>query len=331
RPGLVYAATYRHDADEARGLTISYGARVEREELKVDLTGDFTSESDFDRNSASGFAEIVARPSQRLTLLFGSRWEKYEELDSEITPRASAVVEAIPGVLSLSAAWGQAYKVPNLQQQFDDNPFLASNPDLKPETSESWEVGIDLTSRDRRATVSVTFFDQDFENLIREVAQEGSTKQIKRNLGAAKARGVEWSVRVRPSRHWTAGTEGAWVETKILDNTGLSGDEFPVGEELPFRPDVVGSVFVDLAPHPRFNAHVRVTRYGEQTVLRERFSGLREDIDSYVLTSLVLNYQASSRLTLYSRVGNLFDVDYETAFDRRGVPVNAVVGFKITN
>ena len=40
RPGLEYAGTYRHDADEARGLTLSYGARVEREELgSAGMTG----------------------------------------------------------------------------------------------------------------------------------------------------------------------------------------------------------------------------------------------------------------------------------------------------
>ena len=76
---------------------------------------------------------------------------------------------------------------------------------------------------------------------------------------------------------------------------------------------------------------MRGTFYGEQVVLTERFSGRREVLDSYFLTSLWLSFDQSNRLTVYTRFDNLFDQNYETAFDRRGIGLTGSVGIQISN
>ncbi len=248
-----------------------------------------------------------------------------------MTPRASVVVDAVPGVLSLRAAAGRAYKAPNLQEQYLDNPFIKSNPDLEPERSTSWEVGADLRGATGRVTAALTYFHQTFENLIRTVALEGTSQQINRNLGESLAQGVEWELRVRPGPRWEVGTEGAWIATEIRENTGLSPEAFPVGEELPFRPSVVASAFVDVQPFEGVSARVRGLRVGRQTVLTERFSGDRVELDPYFLAGLDLAWRATPRVELHGRVENLFDAQYETAFDRTGIPLGVAVGVRFRN
>jgi outer membrane cobalamin receptor len=316
----------------ARGIGVAWGALLENESLAEQTAGDFGDNSqELDRSSTAAFAELLVTPAPRVDLLFGARAEKFEGLATEVTPRASAVVDAVPGVLSLRAAAGRAYKAPNLQEQYLDNPFIKSNPDLEPERSTSWEVGADLRGARGRVAASLTYFHQTFENLIRTVALEGTSQQINRNLGESLAQGVEWELRVRPGPRWEVGTEGAWIGTEIRENTGLSPDAFPIGEELPFRPSIVAGAFVDVQPVDGVSARVRGLRVGSQTVLTERFSGDRVELEPYFLAGLDVAWAATPRVELYGRADNLFDVRYETAFDRTGIPLGVAVGVRFRN
>jgi outer membrane cobalamin receptor len=312
------------------GAIISYGAQWQREELEDTTSGDFGDAlQSFDRASRAAFAEIAARPVARLDLLAGIRVESFDELAAAWTPRGSIVFAAVPGTLSLRAAAGRAYKAPNLQQQYASNPFIESNPDLEPETSTSWEVGADTRLLGGRLAAGVTFFRQDYENLIRSVQSAADPmKQINRNLGESRAHGIEWSLAYRPAAAWTVGTEGAWVSTEVLENTGLPADAFPAGESLPFRPDIVGSGYIETT-RGALTVHARATFVGSQTVLTERFSGARESIDAYTLLGLAANWTVRANVGLYARVDNLLDTAYETAFDRRGIPVTGAVGLRL--
>lgn len=332
RPTLEYSGTYRiRPGGRDGGVTLTYGVLWEKEDFEDELTGDFEGGDSFDRESWAGYGEVLLGVLPRTSLLLGARMEKFQGLETEVTPRMSAVVDALPGRLSLRGAWGEAYKAPNLQQQYTDNPFIQGNPNLEPERSDSWELGFDARGAGGRVSFGLTYFDQEFEDLIRTVLPEGETRSINRNLGSASARGVEWRARVRPSPRWLLGTDGAWVETEIGDNTGLSPTEFPEGEALPFRPDLTGSVFVQARPHEDVTLLLRGLYVGEQTVLSERFSGQREELDPYFLTGLTLHYRFSDAVTVYTRLENLLDEEYETAFDRRGIPPSIAVGVDLSS
>lgn len=330
RPAVEYTGAYDFATGRRGDLVFSYGGRWERETLTDRTAGEFGDGTlSLDRSSVAGHAELRTDLLPRLDLLVGTRVEKFDGLPAELTPRASVLLELLTGRLALRAAAGRAYKAPNLQQQYLDNPFIASNPDLVAETSTSWELGIDASDAARSLSAGLTYFRQDFDNLIRTVTQENSTQQINRNLGASRAQGLEWMVRFRPSDAWLLGGEGAWVQTEVLDNAGLPDDQFPVGEELPFRPNLVGTAFVEARPFDRLTGIVRAVYVGEQTVLSERFSGARAKLNPYVLVNLRANWDLSQRLLLYARLDNLFDVAYETAFDRTGVPLTFALGAQV--
>lgn len=329
RPSVEYVGSY--DLRDDGGTNLSFGGQFERERLEDATGGEFGEDAQtLDRNAVAAFAELQSRAIPRTHVLMGARLEKYQGLSAEVTPRATVRFDIAPSVLSARAAVGGAYRAPNLQQQFLDNPFIASNPDLEPETSTSWEVGLDAASRGGSLSLGVTYFRQRFDNLIRTVAQEGSTQQINRNLGAARAQGVEWVLRYRPVAAWSLGTEGAWVDTEILDNTGLPESEYPNGAELPFRPGVVGALFVETSFREVLSARIRGRVVGEQTVLSERFSGERVDLDPYFVLDLNLTYTVRRRLQLYLRARNLLDAEFETAFDRVGQPLTLAIGARFT-
>ena len=307
---------------DGAGLAVTWGAQAEREELDTESDGDFgPGEQVLDRNSGALFGEVRAGIGRGVRLMAGARAERYEGLGTEVTPRASAALHVIPRVLTVRAAAARGYKAPNLQEQYVDNPFIAGNPDLEPERSASVELGADAVAPDGRLSGGVTVFRQTFFDLIRTVPQEGTEKQINRNLGRSRATGVEWSARYAPGRAWAVGTDGAWVRTEVVENVGLDATAFPVGEALPGRPDVVGAAYLEVSHVPRLTGTVRGTYVGGQTVLSERFSGARVEVDPYLLASVGVDYAAAAGMMLYARLDNALDAEYETAFDKPGAPM----------
>ena len=349
-PFFVFDASFTFDADLWRTtvdyvgtaenalatddalVTVSYGASWQQEDLTNVIAGDFTDDTQFDRSSVAGFGEVQAQLGDRVSLVTGMRLEKYQALDADITPRASIVVYAVPQRLALRGAVGRAFKAPNLQQQFVENPFIASNPDLEPETSVSWEIGATVSEPAARFGGGITYFHQGYDNLIRSVdLGDGSGKQINRNLGKSVATGIEIDLRFRATPKVSGGTSATWIKTEILENLGLPSDQFPVGQELPFRPDFIGSTHLRFDLGDRVTSVVRGSFIGEQTVLKERFGGDRVELDPYFIASVTARYWLLDDLSVYGRVGNLLNTSYQTAFDRTGSPLTAVLGARLVN
>ena len=311
---------------------VTGGAQIEQEELKEATGGGIGDSSvEFKRNSLAGYGELQLRPTDRIDVLVGGRIEKYDDIDAELTPRGSIGITIVPNRLRVRAATARGFKAPNLQQQYAENPFIDANPDLRAESSVSYEAGADLSVAGGRVEMTATAFAQNFRNLIRTVGQENSTKQINRNLGRSDARGVEWEVRAAATRLLTLVTTGTWLRTRTRDNQGLGDEQYPEGEALPFRPAHTIALSAEWRATNRLSAVVRARTVGEQIALTERFSGRRETVDGYTLFGANLNYAYSSGTTVYLRVDNLFDQKYETAFDQRGMPLTASIGLRIGN
>jgi vitamin B12 transporter len=311
---------------------VSYGAQWQRESLRDNTAGDFgDGRQHLDRESRAAFAEVLLAPAARVDVIAGVRVEKFQGIDAAWTPRASIVFDALPERIALRAAAGRAFKAPNLQQQYLDNPFIRSNPDLAPETSTSWELGADVRDGSGRVALALTYFDQQFDDLIRTVAIEGSEtgQTINRNLGESSARGIEWDAAWRAQRDWTVGARGSWVRTRVIDGVGLDDAQYPEDEPLPFRPSAVHTAYIETTALASVTARFATTFVGEQTVLRERFSGPREPIDGYMLAGVALRWLVRPGVALHGRIDNLLDTEYETAFDRPGAPLNVALGVRV--
>lgn len=316
----------------ARGtqLRLNGGAQLEQEALDEEST--FSPDKlEFERNSLAGFAELQASPSARLDLLLGSRVEKYDGLAAEHTPRASLGFALLPDRLHLRAAVARGFKAPNLQQQYADNPFIEANPDLQAESSVNRELGVDVSLAQGKVELSATAFDQDFTNLIRTVQQSSGSKQINRNVGRSDARGLEWELRVLPVQDVRLISTGAVIRTHTRDNQGLDPAQYPLGQELPFRPSHTLSLAAEWRATDRLSALLRTRVVGQQYVLTERFSGRRERIAGYTLVGANLTYQYSRAAQAYLRLDNLLNREYATAYDQRGMPLTASLGIRVGN
>ena len=331
RPTIEYVGSNELSLGRAASpLAVSYGAAWQTESEGTDLAGDFgPSHTEFDRTNASLFTELQGRLGPRVSALTGARLEKYHGLSAELLPRASVLLDLVPDRLALRAAVGRAFKAPNLDQQFLENPATVPNPDLRPESSVSWEIGARITAPQRSWALGVGYFHQRYNDLIRTVPSDTGSKQTNKNLGRTEAAGVELELENQWSARWRTGANLSWVKTRVLDNAGLDTAAYPVGGVLPETPSPTGNVYVAADVSPSLMGLARVTYIGRRTVLSERFSGQRVTTDPYALLELVMQWQVTGTLQLYTRLGNLLNTKYQTAFDRPGAPRTGVLGVRV--
>ncbi|HEU5207795.1 MAG TPA: TonB-dependent receptor [Longimicrobiales bacterium] len=203
--------------------------------------GPWADSAEYSRSSRAAYAQVVSTPVQRVTLTAGSRIDD-GEYGTFATWRAGVSVR--PGAWVLRAAAGSAFKEPTFYENYARG-FVTGNPDLDPERSLSYEVGVERTLFRDRARIAATAYTQEFEDLIQYTstpAEPGAPNYF--NLGAARARGLEVSANVSLPANLRLDVAYDWLDTEVT-SSGTEGDlTFLEGERLLRRPEhrIAGSL-----------------------------------------------------------------------------------------
>lgn len=147
-------------------LNIALGAdyRDEKGDSEGELVfGGFGVPTDFslDRSTTGAFLESHARVFPALLLQASVRYDDPEDFSSETTLKVGGKYDLTEN-LSLSANWGEGFKLPSF---FALGHALIGNPDLRPETAESWDVGLQWTMADK-ILLDATYFSNEYKDLI---------------------------------------------------------------------------------------------------------------------------------------------------------------------
>ncbi len=192
---------------------------------------------------------------------------------------------------SLSAAWGTAFGAPT----FNDLYFPGfSNPNLDPESSTSYEVGIAWTSAP--VTVALTAYERRVDDLI--VYDSGIFAP--NNLNEARIRGIEADFDASLGA-WKIGVGYSGLDPRNRTR-GPDYDNF-----LPRRSRQSGHLELGRAFGP-LDARVRVTAEGA------RYDDVANAhrLGSYAIVDLVFDYALSRAWSVQGKIGNALDREYRT-------------------
>lgn len=132
---------------------------------------------------------------------------------------------------------GTGIKEPTFYENYATG-FARGNPNLAPERSRSWEVGVDQTLAGGSLLLRGTYFHQDYRDLIQYTATTpGPDAPNFYNVARARARGVELAAEGSAGPMWGSAS-WSWLATRVVDPGVDSGpgDEFAPGSELLRRP-----------------------------------------------------------------------------------------------
>lgn len=132
------------------------------------------------------------------------------------------------------------------QYQFGGNPVYtyrpeAYNPDLKWETTKSWNYGIDLAFLNNKFTFSADFYTRKTENLLATVPVPAGTnfdKQMLENVGNVDSKGLELALTAHlvdnKDWSWNVTANAAWQRVRIKNLTLTPGAPSPDTEVGPW-------------------------------------------------------------------------------------------------
>ena len=211
---------------------------------------------------------------------------------------------------------------------------FTDNPNLKPERSRSFEVGVDQQLAGGAYSLAATGFVNSYDDLIITISRvlRDASRFKSDNISNARSRGLELEGAARLINALRARASYTLLHTEILSVDGLAEfapPPFKVGDALIRRPRHQGSI--DLT----YNAG-RVTAFGEMTT-RSRTRDIEPNSGSiggfFAPGYAVINAGGSVRvahgLDVYARVLNLADRTYEEILGFPALRRSGIVGVRI--
>ncbi|WP_296722036.1 TonB-dependent hemoglobin/transferrin/lactoferrin family receptor [Erythrobacter sp.] len=249
--------------------------------------------------------------------------------DSRLSPKFGATVKLAEDVI-LFGNYAQGFLAPTPSQVNNFFEFIAGgytsipNPDLGPETSESWEVGARYVGE--IFSLQVTGFRGDYDNFISQQVIGGSfTPQDPAifqfvNFNAVEIEGVEARAEMKLDSGWNARFAMAYANGDIV-NPG--GARVPLDTIDPFNL-VAGLGYRD--PGGRFGGELILTHNGrkEKGDLERAADGTDLFVrpDASTVLDLTAFVAVTDRLKLRAGLFNLTDEKYALWSDVRGLGVN---------
>ena len=267
-------------------LWVAAGSEIER--LEVTDSSSFGVNLDGARQrtwAAFGQASWGAGP---FLLDVGLRRDDNDIYGAATSLRAGTVVD-LGGGFRARASYGESFRAPSLGELFF--PFFG-NPDLQPETGETWEAGFEHERNGWRFALV------GFETRQRNLIDSHPVTFTAVNIGRAESRGLEAEV------GFTRGIFAIrWNGTK-LDTENLD-----TRQPLLRRPEESANLVLTARPAGwTFNVETRYV--GDRPDLDEATFTTRTN-PSYLRFDLAAQWQATARFAPYARVENVADEEYE--------------------
>jgi iron complex outermembrane receptor protein len=119
--------------------------------------------------------------------------------------------------VNLFASYTRGYKGETYDLTSSFNAALAANGPVKPETSNSYEIGAKTQMLNRHLTINLTAFDADYSNFqAQTIVPTLGTGFVLANVGSLRTRGVELDGRARVTSDLSLDFGAAYLDATIL-------------------------------------------------------------------------------------------------------------------
>jgi iron complex outermembrane receptor protein len=190
----LWQGDLRRVSNLSKDVELAYGLEADGDSIRSNSLGRHA------RNQGAGYVDVSFHTLKRVTLSFGARQEIFAGPTPVFTPTAAAGVD-LGRNLHAHAAYGRGFRLPTYVDLDYSDPTTIGNPNLKPETSESFEGGLEWKPLGSRLSLSSTGFTLRQVNAIDYSKNTLSAPYQATNIGHVAYSGVESIVNFRPSTH----------------------------------------------------------------------------------------------------------------------------------
>ncbi|WP_194437871.1 TonB-dependent receptor domain-containing protein [Vibrio fluminensis] len=238
-----------------------------------------------------------------LALTLSGRFTHHDQFGSDISPRAYLVFNATES-LTFKGGYGEGFKAPTMFQS-DENfrliscggsCYLVGNPDLKPQSSKTYEFST-LYHQPSWFVQGTVFFNQVNDLIDRDTttsvgtAPDGKPLIQYVNYDSVETRGIELE------------SEFDITDTVFLaaNATYIDTEDKTTGEELTYSPDWLANATVTWTPSYNWNLFAGVNYVGKQVNSDDK------QLSGYEVVDVGAGYQVSDALSVSFGITNLLD------------------------
>lgn len=209
--------------------------------------------------------------------------------------------------LNVYASYGHSFNPPPLSQVYRFSGTVKANPDLNPEKSDTFEIGL-KKAWDTKTTLGITGFYVRTKDKVKLVTYYKNKKvdyKMYSNVDSETRRGVELELRHQLSPKWSVFGNYTW-QTGRVNHNAIPQTNAKAYEETNF--DIPKHIFHAGIEYnsAKWNA-LWDTQYISRRQSLDEVTGQYGAADSYVISNLSVNYKVSKEATIQLGVQNVFD------------------------
>ena len=246
------------------------------------------------------------QPIKDLVISAGIRNDDNKGFNSKTTRKISAAYRVFDN-LSIKTSWGEGFKVPTIfQTTFFCCGAESANTNIRPEESTSYDLGLDLSLKDK-FSFSLVYFKKDINDQINFSFGLGGYE----NIDFVESDGFEISVNSQISEEINLYLNYSYIDSidgrgQRLINIPKDSGELALTYNSPFN--LSGSLTI------KYNGS-EISTYG--------------NLDSWSRADINLFYKLNNFSEVYFRVENLFNKNYQQVFGYGTPDRSGLVGVKV--
>ena len=265
---------------------------------------------------AGAWSQVQWQLTDELELRLGGRHDEYTDFDSSTNGSAEVLYSFTDLGLVLFAKLAQSYAPPSAgDMAFDGDP---DGTPLQPEESTSYEFGVKQTLFDDSLQLSAIVFRNEIEDLI------GYKGMDAYNVKRATTEGVELTAQYSPLDILNLG----------LAYTYLTATDDEDDVRLLRRPRHMLQLSAWLSPVESFSFGLTGTGYFSREDAMfgppPSYSKIQVDQEDYFVVDLHADWQVTEHVSLFARVENLLDEEYDSVLGYPALGRAAYVGARLS-
>jgi vitamin B12 transporter len=290
------------------------GFAIEHEDVdfsqrgEASLYGDPNQDQSYDVN---GYAlEYIGKPFTGFSWTLSARLDDYSDFDDATTWQLAGSYE-LTQALRLRGSVGTGSRAPTFTERYGYyEDLFVGNPDLKPESSRGWEIGLESRWGDGRHQFQLAWFDQDLQDEIDGFVFDPQTylfTAINKESDSHR-KGLEAVLFTRLNK--SVSLSASYTYTDATETNGLGQSVREVRRPRHMASLAANYYFGD----DRGNLNLNLNYTGSQKDVfysPVTYTPALVDISAYTVIDLAASWKLTRSLELTGRISNLLDEEYE--------------------
>ncbi|NIM90472.1 MAG: TonB-dependent receptor [Candidatus Aminicenantes bacterium] len=288
---------------ETHTLTLGVDHQQEQGESEYHsegLWGPYSSLFPLKQASITGlYLQDQIRLAHRFFATVGVRLDSHSLFGSAATYRLAPAYFIEKSGTKLKATFGTGFKSPSLYQLYATATSFGpiGNEDLRPEKSLGWDLGIEQFLLEERVFLGVTYFHNDYKDLIDFDFLQGYL-----NIGKAESKGAELYLRADPADKLRL----------RASYTRLEAQDKKTRIPLLRRPKHKFTANISYQFLEKGRLYLSLIHLGKREDLDfSAWPAARATLPGYTLLNASVSYNIKARVQFFFRLDNILDVEYE--------------------